>query len=406
MIQAECVSQGNTAERVLPETVHEHKPEPKIVSIAHRRFLTSSSLDIWLIGGASLIFWIVMQIASEFRSNPAIARQFSNVAATAGAMSLLVNFPHFIISYKIAYARGFRFVMKHWFQLLFVPLALIGLFIYAYKVFTDPSPLPPIYNPFDFKNGEGLVSLLVMLMFFTVGWHYIKQTFGCMMVFGSFHNYRLSKFQRRCLLALLYAMVTANLLAAHVGPPTIRYFYGIRLFSLGLPMAFSLLNQIVVLGLAVAFVYFAIWRKWQTEGQLPPMTFVVPLVALSVWWLPIAKTPEFFLIVPFFHSLQYLPFAFKYERRRNESRNRRPGTGTFQILFAIALGYCAFEVVPYFLNENHSTGELKNVMFFVIAAHVFINIHHYFIDNVVWKFHQPEVQEYILDIPPKRAMEI
>jgi hypothetical protein len=27
---------------------------------------------------------------------------------------------------------------------------------------------------------------------------------------------------------------------------------------------------------------------------------------------------------------------------------------------------------------------------------LFINIHHYFIDNVLWRFRDPEVREYLL----------
>ena len=36
------------------------------------------------------------------------------------------------------------------------------------------------------------------------------------------------------------------------------------------------------------------------------------------------------------------------------------------------------------------------MFFFFTAAMLFINIHHYFIDNVLWRFKDPEIQKYLL----------
>ena len=34
--------------------------------------------------------------------------------------------------------------------------------------------------------------------------------------------------------------------------------------------------------------------------------------------------------------------------------------------------------------------------FFFTAAMLFINVHHYFFDNVLWRFKNPEVRAYLL----------
>ena len=36
------------------------------------------------------------------------------------------------------------------------------------------------------------------------------------------------------------------------------------------------------------------------------------------------------------------------------------------------------------------------MFFFFTAAMLFINVHHYFIDNVLWRFKNPEVRAYLL----------
>ena len=44
---------------------------------------------------------------------------------------------------------------------------------------------------------------------------------------------------------------------------------------------------------------------------------LAPFVALYIWWLPQTRQYEYyFLLVPLFHSLQYLAFAYKMEETR------------------------------------------------------------------------------------------
>ena len=47
-------------------------------------------------------------------------------------------------------------------------------------------------------------------------------------------------------------------------------------------------------------------------------------------------------------------------------------------------------------SPSRGTFDAWRVYFFFIAAMLFINIHHYFIDNVLWRFHNKEVRELLL----------
>ncbi|PYR65102.1 MAG: hypothetical protein DMF88_21055, partial [Acidobacteria bacterium] len=134
-----------------------------------------------------------------FRAAWAIDQHFKNLTVTTASLSLLINYPHFLISYKLAYSRGRAFVTAHWWQLLVVPAALIATFAFAYAYYSTPVSQLPIFSMLssDLRGlgtnaqafsgprlGDLLFGLTFNVMIFTVGWHYTKQVFGCMMVYA------------------------------------------------------------------------------------------------------------------------------------------------------------------------------------------------------------------------------
>ena len=50
---------------------------------------------------------------------------------------------------------------------------------------------------------------------------------------------------------------------------------------------------------------------------------------------------------------------------------------------AIAIGYAAFVHIPVFLDQTRVLPDVAP-NFFLLAAFIFINTHHYLIDTVVW----------------------
>src|SRR5688572_32328123 len=73
-----------------------------------------------------------------FRTSWAIDQHFKNLTYTAATLSLFVNYPHFLISYKLAYRRGRPFVLSHMWQLLIVPLLLVATFALAFVWYDTP----------------------------------------------------------------------------------------------------------------------------------------------------------------------------------------------------------------------------------------------------------------------------
>jgi hypothetical protein len=389
--------------------------EPPVADITaepgHRRALTTRYGDFWLLGGASLLVWLVMASLQGFRAAWAVDQHFKNLTITTASLSLLVNYPHFLISYKLAYTRGPSFITKYWYQLLVVPIVLMVTFAWAFARYDLPvtsipgaSLLQGVLSGWGNNGkvlagprlGDVLFGLTFNVMLFTVGWHYTKQVFGCMMVYAAFDAYPFTRTQRQIVKWALLSIWWLNFVHGNAtGTP--QSFSQFTYYSFDLPrLLVPIAAAIVALGVAsVAVGVF--WKNYKSTGRLPGVNMVVPFVALYVWWLPITRQFEFyFLLTPLFHSLQYLAFVYKLEDRRLRTVSHSEIRATLLITGIVVAGWMVFELVPNQIDNALGTFRSWHMFFFFTAAMLFINIHHYFIDNVLWRFRDPQVKKYLL----------
>jgi hypothetical protein len=375
------------------------------------RALTTRFLDFWLLGGASIVVWLVMISLDGMRTNWAVGRQFENLAVTTLSLSLIVNYPHFLISYKLAYTRGHAFITRHWWQLIAVPLGLIGVFAVAYAYYDVPvESLALVTGASDAVSGWGvnaqvlsgprlgdlLFTATFNLMIFTIGWHYTKQVFGCMMVYAHFDGYALTAMQRALTKWALLSVWGLSFVDNNIGGQW-KAFAGFSYSSLDLPdIARPIAEAVVYAGFALV-VYKVFYANYRTTGERPSLNLLAPFVALYLWWLPVTRQDEFyFLLTPLFHSLQYLAFVYKVEDTRLRGASHREARATALVIGTVLAGWLAFEFVPNTMDTRLGTFDAWGTSFFLIAAMLFINIHHYFIDNVVWRLKDPRVRAYLL----------
>jgi hypothetical protein len=85
------------------------------------------------------------------------------------------------------------------------------------------------------------------------------------------------------------------------------------------------------------------------------------------------------------------------EDARLRGRKHREVWATAIVSGAVLSGWLAFEFVPNAVDSYLATWNTWGMFFFFTAASLFINIHHYFIDSVVWRFKDPEVRAYLLN---------
>jgi hypothetical protein len=157
--------------------------------------------------------------------------------------------------------------------------------------------------------------------------------------------------------------------------------------------------------LALGVVLFA---KWRREGRLPPLSPLTGLlVSIWAWSVYSSADPLLVYAIPALHSLQYLYFVWllRSTRAREEARERELGPSAARRLFVLALGALAlglllFHALPELLDAirvsehrraRERFGDLGPTAWFA-AIFAFVNIHHYFMDNVIWRRENPETR--------------
>lgn len=162
-------------------------------------------------------------------------------------------------------------------------------------------------------------------------------------------------------------------------------------------MLFPIAASLVSVGF-VLVVYKVFYGNYTVSRQMPSANVLVPFVAMYVWWMPFTRQQEFYLLLaPLFHSLQYLAFVYKLEDSRLKATSSHYELrATALTLGVIVAGWLSFEYIPTAVDAWLGTFNAWRMFFFFTAAMLFINIHHYFIDNVLWRFKDPVIRKYLL----------
>jgi hypothetical protein len=121
-------------------------------------------------------------------------------------------------------------------------------------------------------------------------------------------------------------------------------------------------------------------------------------VSLYLWTVFSAADPAYVLVIPFFHSLQYL--AIVYRCKFTELRGRLKTLEGQMRLWGFALlggllGWLGFWLVPGYLDfqtVQWMWTTTPEPALAIACFWLFINVHHYFIDNVLWRATNPYVR--------------
>lgn len=340
--------------------------------------LVSRSFDFWLVGGASLLVYLIMLVGSDFRGLYGVSNQFGNLAVTMASMSLFVNYPHFLASYRLAYGRGKQFLLKHWFQTLIAPCLMINFLVAAYWLANQPGSK---------LICEQMLGAGINFMYFTVGWHYSKQAFGCMMVYAAYDRYPLDRIQRESIRYSLLSIWWYSFAFGNLGER--GTFWSLNYATWQVPFWLYELSRAIFFALLAWTLYRVLYQNWK-NGHRPNPTLWVPYLAMVVWFAPCFRQPDyFFYVVPFFHSLQYLTFVYRVERARPALRQSAL-RGSLLVLGLLLSGWLAFELIPGNLDQLYDNLRTFGFSFFLLSANLFINIHHYFLDNVLWRVREDE----------------
>ena len=360
-------------------------------------------VDFFCLGGGSLILFALLAI---FR--PPVAA-YPMVAAVMLALANIVNHPHFAHSYQIFYrnfadkAFGSHYDpvlrLRYIFAGIVVPIVLFGYFLGA--VLLE-----------DLRS----LGLAVNLMAFLVGWHYVKQGYGMLIVCSVLKRQFFKDTEKKLLLINAYVVWLADWLIANWAVHE-RDMWGLAYYTFDIPEQLAFFAMALGAG-STATMLWMLARKWWAEGRRLPVNGVTAYLVTLYAWLLLNIDPLFLLVIPACHSLQYLLVVWRYQLNADRDRAEQmkaaqpqtAGGGSFLaslggkatarftafLVSGVALGYVGFWGLPKLLGAVIPVDQtVFGPTLFIFLCWIFINVHHYCLDNVMWRRGNPDTGRYL-----------
>jgi hypothetical protein len=307
----------------------------------------------------------------------------------------VINDPHFAVTYLLFYrhakARLFGKDLplgqrvRYFVAGFVVPVLLLFWAVWALVTRSAPA-----------------LGAMTQLMFLLVGWHYVKQGFGVVTVLSARRGVGYGPGERRSLLAHCFAG-WAYAWASPFDPGRSVEEKGIVYGTWAQPHWLEPATRL-------AFFASALWlavmlaRKWRREGGLPLAPLVGLLCSVWLWTVYSGIDPLFMYLIPALHSLQYLYFVWLLKHGQARAHEGPPDFGRPVAVVlgtwaagALGLGLILFHLLPSALDaalvdaRAARFSDLGPTPYFA-ALFTFVNLHHYFMDFVIWRRENPETR--------------
>lgn len=319
-------------------------------------------------------------------------------------LAFVINDPHFAVTYLLFY-RNAR-------QRAFSPaLPLAQRLRWIFSGIVAPAWLAVWALVAIHVRSPAMLGCMVQLMYALVGWHYVKQGFGVLSVLSARRGVRVTPSERR--VVLFHAFAGWAYAWASPAVPTRDYEEkGIIYSGIAHPHWFELAAGTVFAASTIALVVVLVLRKVRTGKFLPLAPLVGLLMAIWSWTVFSSIDPLVRYAIPALHSIQYLYFVWLLRRGEARAQEGPPHFGrpvavrlAFLALGALALGWILFHGAPEFLDtaftKKTPAGQVPTDMGetpYFAALYVFVNLHHYFMDHVIWRRENPDTK-YMQDAP-------
>lgn len=339
--------------------------------------IISPAIDLLLVGGLSLLVFVPLLLSGR--------TDLVLIGAGAQAwIATVINMPHFMASYRLVY-RSRESILRHKWAAIYVPLILTGYIVLAL---------------WEAQTSPVFVVILVGVASGYLAWHYTGQVWGMMASYAYLGGAAFEKSERRLIRTGLRILLVWHL----------TWFLYTQLRN---PAAVRPLYLLISAGTVVAFVVglYGITRFRSRTGKWPPARALVAWAALFVWYAVMARDPKALFWVQIAHALQYLAFPLRVElngaeREPNHSRAKTVAHMAIYGVALLAVSIVVAQVVPgpAMGVVGHIFGEEPGKAAPILLL-MFINIHHYFTDGVIWHISNPEVRRQLFaHVPPPPAV--
>lgn len=354
--------------------------EPSTAGQRADLYFVSAPVDGAVMGGLSIVAAV------------ALLRAPADLGPWPMLLALVCNWPHFAASSYRLY-RSRENIRQYPQTAVLVPLVVLAGCAWA---LADPVRIAPMY---------------VKLMLLWSPYHFSGQTVGICLGYARRAGVAISTGERRALDAFVLSTYLAFTAHLETGPG-VRVYAGLTHPKLALAAWVG--PSLDVVAVVLGGVALACWLRPRADGRRVPAIVLLPAFAQAVWFGLGRGVEAFQLLVPFFHSLQYLFLAWAVQLKERLAQGRfTPSRAYVRYeslrwwLVNVALGMALFLGVPY---AGAAFGLELGLCLAVFATA--IQLHHFFVDGVIWKLRNPRLAAPLLvtvrecaQPPPARVAE-
>jgi hypothetical protein len=369
--------------------------------------MSARALEFLMVGGGTLL---LLPLCIGYRELFGLDEGELLMGMLAFHAASLINDPHFAVTYLLFYrdvkARAFGGAWpsaqraRYWVAGALVPLALVAWGVGAIRAHSAPA-----------------LGAMIQLAFLLVGWHYVKQGFGAFSVLSARRGFGWSRGERRVILAHCF-VGWAYAWASPFDPGSKSVVNGVFYTTLPHPPGLERATFVAFAASALG-VLAVVVRKWMSERRPPPLAPLAGLlVTVWLWTVYTRLDPLLMYWIPALHSLQYLYFVGLLRRNAAlaaagpPSFKGHPGR-ELAVLAAssVLLGWLLLRGVPTWLDSSGmwpaalGSGQIPAIgpTPWLAAFTAAVNIHHYFMDSVIWRRDHSETRHLLKSPEGSRA---
>ena len=296
-------------------------------------------------------------------------------------LTVLLNNPHFMASYRLLY-RSREQVLQYRWSSMYIPLLL--LVVAGFCLLGLMGVLMP--GGVLSQSSWMIFQLLGAVSSLYLAWHYNGQAWGMTASFLYMAGIRVTQYERRCIRSAYWALTGFHVM------------WSLSLFLQEFEALEQIKEAVFILSLLLIPVGIHGFRcaARRTKKRIP-LPALLPWIAIYFWYVLVYIHEYALILLQLSHSLQYLCFTSRVEMnlssgQASSSRVRLLGIPLSVCLLYMAMlgsGWLVFElgrVVPV----TTSQGQVIQVGLGLLA--IIVNIHHYFVDGVIWKISNPNVR--------------
>lgn len=341
-------------------------------------------VDFSFIGGISVIAFFLMAFLIP-------ADTPGQVVVIAGYLTWICNNPHFAATtYRLYKSKENRAQFP--FTTYIVPFIVLA-FVFASIAF--PKTIAPFFIKFFFIWSP---------------FHFCGQSFGISMVYARRAGIKMGNFERQALKTFIYASFVGVVFHVDALIKSSQH-YNIEYLALNVPVSFYWIS-LAVMVVAGGCLAYSLYQQKKSQQRSIPLIVFLPALTHLVWFVGGDYHYGFNILVPFFHSAQYLFIAWAMQTKDEVEKGKQSGFLTDKIfvlkrtipwfLINCVVGAGMFEGLPLIFPAA-SADPMVTIGIVIVG----VQVHHFFVDGVIWKLksqHQTSpllvnISEYIEPSP-------